>query len=86
LLVVVVAEVELVLEGVVQEVEVPEVPVEVVPVQANLELLPALRERLIREVVVAVVAVVILAVQESSLFNIQNKEVKYGTFCTNWLQ
>jgi hypothetical protein len=25
-------------------------------------------------------------VLESSLFNIQNKEVKYGTFCTNWLQ
>ena len=28
----------------------------------------------------------VLAVRESSLFNIQNKEVKsYGTLCTDWL-
>jgi hypothetical protein len=28
---------------------------------------------------------VVLVVLESSLFNIQNKEVKYGTLCTDWL-
>jgi hypothetical protein len=27
----------------------------------------------------------VLAVLASSLFNIQNKEVKYGTLCTDWL-
>lgn len=84
LLVVVVAVAELVLEGVIQEVEVPEVPVEVVPVQALLELLPPLRERLILEVAV-VADLLATADQESLLFNIQNKEVKLsGALCSNW--